>query len=53
MDWPVMTTYKGLVSAQHHREEIIQDLYKLEQQPGKSELKHGGMIRFSIYHVET
>ncbi|CAN0926255.1 Protein argonaute MEL1 [Linum grandiflorum] len=45
MDWPLMTTYRGLVSAQHHREEIIQDLYKLEEQLGQSQPKHGGMIR--------
>ncbi|KAL7115914.1 hypothetical protein ACP275_04G210700 [Erythranthe tilingii] len=27
MDWPEVTKYRGLVSAQCHREEIIQDLY--------------------------
>ncbi|CAK7343302.1 unnamed protein product [Dovyalis caffra] len=25
MDWPAVTTYRGLVSAQQHRQEIIQD----------------------------
>jgi eukaryotic translation initiation factor 2C len=25
MDWPEVTTYRGLVSAQKHRQEIIQD----------------------------
>ncbi|KAA8550272.1 hypothetical protein F0562_001956 [Nyssa sinensis] len=40
MDWPEITKYRGLVSAQPHREEIIQDLYK------KTEVhSHGGMIR--------
>jgi len=26
MDWPHVTTYKALVSAQAHRQEIIQNL---------------------------
>ncbi|EXB81597.1 Protein argonaute 5 [Morus notabilis] len=41
MDWPEVTKYRGLVSAQYHREEIIQDLYK--QVPS-----HGGMIRDGV-----
>ncbi|CAN1134896.1 Protein argonaute MEL1 [Linum perenne] len=45
MDWPLMTTYRGLVSAQHHRQEIIEALYKEEELPGSNELKKGGMIR--------
>ncbi|PON71213.1 Exonuclease/helicase-like [Trema orientale] len=44
MDWPEVTKYRGLVSAQHHREEIIQDLYKSYQDPVKG-FVHGGMIR--------
>ncbi|KAF9684816.1 hypothetical protein SADUNF_Sadunf04G0158000 [Salix dunnii] len=44
MDWPEVTKYRGLVSAQAHREEIIQDLYKKYQDPKKG-LVHGGMIR--------
>uniref|UniRef100_A0A5B6ZD42 Protein argonaute 5 n=1 Tax=Davidia involucrata TaxID=16924 RepID=A0A5B6ZD42_DAVIN len=40
MDWPEVTKYRGLVSAQPHREEIIQDLYKLNQ-----DHSHGGIIR--------
>ncbi|KAL4611585.1 hypothetical protein ACB092_08G135400 [Castanea dentata] len=44
MDWPEVTKYRGLVSAQDHREEIIQDLYKSVQDPQRG-LVHGGMIR--------
>ncbi|KAF3455136.1 hypothetical protein FNV43_RR05584 [Rhamnella rubrinervis] len=44
MDWPEVTKYRGLVSAQTHREEIIQDLYKVVQDP-KRGLVHGGLIR--------
>ncbi|KAK4486083.1 hypothetical protein RD792_008751 [Penstemon davidsonii] len=44
MDWPQVTKYRALVSAQAHREEIIQDLYKTNQDP-KRGLVHSGMIR--------
>lgn len=44
MDWPEITKYRGLVSAQTHREEIIEDLYKLVHDPQKG-LVHSGMIR--------
>lgn len=44
MDWPEVTKYKGLVSAQGHREEIIQDLYKVVDDPVKGKV-HGGMVR--------
>ncbi|KAL8057742.1 hypothetical protein ABFX02_04G203700 [Erythranthe guttata] len=44
MDWPEVTKYRGLVSAQGHREEIIQDLYTSYQDPNKG-LVHGGLIR--------
>ncbi|KAH9660361.1 protein argonaute 5 [Citrus sinensis] len=44
MDWPEVTKYRGLVSAQAHHEEIIQDLYKSTQDPQRG-LVHGGMIR--------
>lgn len=37
MDWPEVTKYRGIVSAQTHRVEIIQDLYKPPS---------GGMIRY-------
>lgn len=44
MDWPEVTKYKGLVSAQTHREEIIEDLYRLERDQ-KGGTVHAGMIR--------
>ncbi|VFQ77819.1 unnamed protein product [Cuscuta campestris] len=44
MDWPHVTKYRGLVSAQEHRMEIVEDLYKLSQDPVKGPV-HGGMIR--------
>ncbi|CAK7332085.1 unnamed protein product [Dovyalis caffra] len=44
MDWPEVTKYRGLVSAQAHRQEIIEDLYKKYQDPKKG-LVHSGMIR--------
>ncbi|AEC08055.1 Argonaute family protein [Arabidopsis thaliana] len=44
MDWPEINKYRGLVSAQAHREEIIQDLYKLVQDPQRG-LVHSGLIR--------
>ncbi|CAO2813226.1 unnamed protein product [Amaranthus hypochondriacus] len=44
MDWPAVTRYKGLVSAQGHREEIIQDLYKIVDDPKRGKV-HSGMIR--------
>ncbi|XP_071723642.1 protein argonaute PNH1-like [Rutidosis leptorrhynchoides] len=33
MDWPEVSKYMGLVSSQHYREEIIQDLYKRTEDP--------------------
>ncbi|XP_038990444.1 protein argonaute MEL1-like [Phoenix dactylifera] len=44
MDWPEVTKYRGLVSAQEHRKEMIQDLYTVKQDPQKGYV-HGGMIR--------
>ncbi|XVE59482.1 hypothetical protein DITRI_Ditri05aG0049400 [Diplodiscus trichospermus] len=44
MDWPEVTKYRGIVSAQPPRKEIIQDLYKTVQDPQKG-VVHGGMIR--------
>ncbi|RRT63235.1 hypothetical protein B296_00041851 [Ensete ventricosum] len=32
-DWPEVTKYAGLVSAQLHRQELIQDLFKVWQDP--------------------
>ncbi|ERN01425.1 hypothetical protein AMTRI_Chr03g147670 [Amborella trichopoda] len=43
-DWPEVTKYMGLVSAQSHRREIIADLYTCQRHPTKG-LVHGGMIR--------
>ncbi|KAL3622952.1 argonaute 5 [Castilleja foliolosa] len=44
MDWPEVTKYRGLVSAQPHREEIIQDLF-CQKQDSTRGLVSGGMIR--------
>ncbi|KAK1297378.1 Protein argonaute 10 [Acorus calamus] len=43
-DWPEITKYAGLVSAQAHRQELIQDLYKTWQDPVQGTIS-GGMIR--------
>ncbi|KAK1371926.1 Argonaute 1 [Heracleum sosnowskyi] len=45
-DWPEITKYAGLVCAQSHRQELIQDLYKSWQDPNRGGTEvHGGMIR--------
>ncbi|KAI4311295.1 hypothetical protein MLD38_036200 [Melastoma candidum] len=43
-DWPEVTKYAGLVCAQAHRQELIQDLYKTWNDPVRGTV-HGGMIR--------
>ncbi|XP_019705740.1 protein argonaute 1A isoform X1 [Elaeis guineensis] len=43
-DWPEITKYAGLVSAQAHRQELIQDLFKVWQDPQRGTVA-GGMIR--------
>ncbi|KAK7388752.1 hypothetical protein VNO78_23579 [Psophocarpus tetragonolobus] len=43
-DWPEVTKYAGLVCAQPHREELIQDLYKCWKDPHHG-IVYGGMIR--------
>ncbi|XP_078161390.1 protein argonaute 1B-like [Carex rostrata] len=43
-DWPEITKYAGLVSAQAHRQELIQDLYKVYQDPQRGAIA-SGMIR--------
>ncbi|KAF2284295.1 hypothetical protein GH714_020297 [Hevea brasiliensis] len=43
-DWPEVTKYAGLVCAQAHRQELIQDLYKTWQDPVRGTVS-GGMIR--------
>ncbi|KAM3713994.1 hypothetical protein ACJW31_01G297700 [Castanea mollissima] len=43
-DWPEVTKYAGLVCAQPHREELIQDLFKTWKDPQRG-MVTGGMIR--------
>ncbi|XP_043695109.1 protein argonaute 1-like [Telopea speciosissima] len=43
-DWPEITKYAGLVSAQAHRQELIQDLFKVWQDPVRG-MVSGGMIK--------
>ncbi|KAF5452757.1 hypothetical protein F2P56_027724 [Juglans regia] len=43
-DWPEVTKYAGLVCAQAHRQELIQDLYKTWHDPVRGAV-NGGMIR--------
>ncbi|VAH43829.1 unnamed protein product [Triticum turgidum subsp. durum] len=45
MDWPEITKYKAVVSAQPPRQEIIQDLYCRGTDPEKGTPVHGGMMR--------
>ncbi|KAI5428872.1 argonaute 5 [Lathyrus oleraceus] len=47
MDWPWVTRYRGIVSAQVHREEIIQDLFKVIEDPQKGK-RPAGMIRDGV-----
>lgn len=47
-DWPEVTKYAGLVCAQAHRQELIQDLYKTWHDPARGTVS-GGMIRYSFY----
>lgn len=44
-DWPEVTKYAGLVCAQPHRQELIQDLFKTWQDPQQGTVA-GGMIRY-------
>jgi eukaryotic translation initiation factor 2C len=43
-DWPEVTKYAGLVCAQTHRQELIQDLYKTWVDPQRGHCT-GGMIK--------
>ncbi|KAK4765797.1 hypothetical protein SAY87_007439 [Trapa incisa] len=43
-DWPEITKYAGLVCAQAHRRELIQDLFKSSQDPLRGVVT-GGMIK--------
>ena len=45
MDWPEITKYRGLVSAQPHRQEIIEDLFTVSKDPQKGNNVNGGMVR--------
>nr|XP_040246214.1 protein argonaute MEL1 [Aegilops tauschii subsp. strangulata] len=44
MDWPEIAKYRGLVSAQPHRQEIIEDLFSVTKDPQRGNV-NGGMIR--------
>lgn len=44
-DWPEVTKYAGLVCAQAHRQELIQDLFKTWQDPVRGTVT-GGMIKY-------
>lgn len=48
-DWPEVTKYAGLVSAQAHRQELIEDLYKVWQDPQRGTVS-GGMIRCTVHY---
>lgn len=43
MDWPFVTRYKGVVSAQKHRDEMIHDLYIGDSARG---IPPSGIIRY-------
>lgn len=47
-DWPEVTKYAGLVCAQPHREELIQDLFRSWKDPQRG-VTYGGMIRYSTF----
>lgn len=53
-DWPEITKYAGLVCAQAHRQELIQDLYKTWNDPQKG-VQHGGMVKelLKSFHKAT
>ncbi|XP_047179597.1 protein argonaute MEL1 isoform X2 [Vigna umbellata] len=52
MDWPFVTRYKGVVSAQKHRDEMIHDLYIGDPAGG---IPHSGIIRelFRAFRIST
>lgn len=47
VDWPEVTKYKGHLRTQHHRQEMIADLYT-ETVDAKGNMVVGGMIRDSL-----
>ena len=44
MDWPHVTKYRALMSAQPHRQEIIEDFYTTYTDAQQGEV-HAGLIR--------
>lgn len=44
-DWPEVTKYAGLVSAQAHRQELIQDLFKVWKDSNRGTVS-GGMVKY-------
>ncbi|KAJ8629344.1 hypothetical protein MRB53_022667 [Persea americana] len=46
-DWPEVTKYAGLVCAQAHRQELIDDLYKEWKDPARGTVT-GGMIKDGV-----
>lgn len=52
MDWPYVTKYRGVVSAQTHREEIIQDLYNTHEDPVRGKT-HSGIIRYWGHGIDV
>lgn len=46
-DWPEVTKYAGLVCAQAHRQELIDDLYKEWKDPARGTVT-GGMIKYVL-----
>ncbi|KAK6936147.1 Piwi domain [Dillenia turbinata] len=57
MDWPFMTTYRGLVSSQTYRDETIHDLFKEEEDPQRGQFSKGItrelLIAFEDYLSKT
>ncbi|KAL5975063.1 hypothetical protein ACLOJK_031739 [Asimina triloba] len=47
MDWPEVTKYRGLVSAQPHRQELIKDLFQVIEDPQRGAVSRG-MIRDGV-----
>lgn len=50
-DWPEVTKFAGLVSAQTRREELIQDFFKVWQDPQRGTIT-GGMVRYDLVHLQ-
>jgi eukaryotic translation initiation factor 2C len=51
-DWPEVTKYAGLVSAQTRRQELIQDLFKTWQDPQRGTVT-GGMVKYDLFHLQS